>query len=495
MQIHNQITFVILSSTLTHGFPATCHASTLQVETDSGVLSGFVNSSVPNVRQFLGVPFAHPPEGSRRWLPPSRLHSQAPVNATTFGPACPQVGIEDQTLVDVFSPTGGNETQYFPLATFSEDCLTLDIWAPQSQKKDLPVIVWVYGGGFVQGGTNSLYFNPQSWVERTQEHILVALNFRSNIFGFPNADGLDEQNLGLLDQRMGLEWVRDNIANFGGDPSKIVAWGQSAGAIAVDFLNFAFPSDPIFYGMILDSSTALYPRQASQTADTERTNFTSVAQALNCNSTASQLDCLRSISWQDIEAVLLADATLNFITVVDNDLVFSDYVQRYEMGALSPVPAIIGNNQHEFNAFLSPEFNESSADVKTDLVFVCTAAHATRLRQNSTLVTYRYRYDGNFTDLSPPGYPGATHASELPLIFGTQGLYHGPSSAYEDAVSHTIQDLWLAFAKDPEAGLSKAGWGSYGNGKAVLVGGTSVPVQEVDVSELDDVCNSLPAFS
>lgn len=91
---------------------------------------------------------------------------------------------------------------------------------------------------------------------------MVAINSRSNILGFPNARGLDDQNLGLLDQRMALEWVRDNIANFGGDPSIIIAWGQSGGAIAIDILNFAYASDPIFRGMILDSSTVFYPQQA-----------------------------------------------------------------------------------------------------------------------------------------------------------------------------------------------------------------------------------------
>jgi acetylcholinesterase len=175
MRLHTYLGLIGALVTLGHSSPTAYPDSNLQVETDSGILFGFVNSSTPNVRQFLGVPFAHPPEGSNRWLPPTRLQSNTPVNTTSFGPACPQIGINGQTFVDVFSPSGGNETEYFPLAIFDEDCLTLDIWAPRSQEKDLPVFVWFYGGGFVQGGTNSLYFNPQSWIERTQEHIVVAI--------------------------------------------------------------------------------------------------------------------------------------------------------------------------------------------------------------------------------------------------------------------------------------------------------------------------------
>ncbi|KEF55791.1 uncharacterized protein A1O9_08542, partial [Exophiala aquamarina CBS 119918] len=227
IRFNAHLSFIAIRATLGLCVTVARPASALEVETSSCVLSGFVNSSAPNVRQFLGVPFAQLPEGVRRWLPPVRLQSSASVNAANFGPACPQVWINNETSVDVYSPRGGNETEYSPLAIFGED---------STGRKDLPVIVWYFGGGFLRGGTNLPYDNPQSWIERTQEHIVVAVNFRSNIFGFPNADGLDEQNLGLLDQRMGLEWVRDNIANFGGDPTKIIAWGQSAGAIAIDFL-------------------------------------------------------------------------------------------------------------------------------------------------------------------------------------------------------------------------------------------------------------------
>jgi acetylcholinesterase len=482
---------VIILATIGHCFPATSPAG-LKVKTDSGVLSGFTSSSAPNVRHFLGIPYAYPPIGTRRWLPPSKLKSNASFDASSIGPACPQIGISAQTRLDVYSPTGGNQTEYFPLEIFSEDCLTLNIWAPQGLQKDLPVFVWYFGGGFVQGGTSSLYFNPESWIQRTQEHIVIAVNFRSNIFGFPNADGLTEQNLGLLDQRSALEWVRDNIAQFGGDPSRIIAWGQSGGAIAIDYLNFSYPSDPIASSMILESSTAFYPQRAAQTLDFTRTNFTAVSRALGCGLATSQIECMRSRSWQDIEAVLKSDSTLSFLTIVDGDLVFSDYAQRYEMGALSSIPAIIGTNKNEFNAFADLASNQTTSDIATNSAFLCTAAHTTQLRQSRSRITYRYRYDGDFPNLSPAPYSGATHASELPLLFGTAGKYHGTSTVYENTVSKKMQDLWLIFAKDPRDGLSKAGWRPYGAGKAVLIGDINKPVQEIDVSQLDAACNLPP---
>jgi acetylcholinesterase len=351
----------------------------------------------------------------------------------------------------------------------------------------------------VQGGTNALYFNPRSWVQRTQEHIVVTVNSRSNIFGFPNAPGLTEKNLGLLDQRLALEWVRDNIVEFGGDPSRIIGWGQSGGAIAVDYLNFAYPSDPVYSGMILDSSTALYPQKAARTFDIAQTNFTAAAAALGCNNATTQIDCLRNIPWQDLEAVLSADPTSNFIPIFDDHLVFSNYTNRYSVNALSPVPALIGTNQHEFNervpTRLGPFYNQSASDHDSEEVFLCSAARTSHLRQSRSLTTYRYRYDGNFSNISPPAYPGAYHASELPLIFGTASEFHGASTDYEDQVSRTMQDIWLEFGKDSEHGLRKAGWGTYEEGKAILLGDVDKPAKEIDLDQLDGVCNSLPVLN
>lgn len=165
------------------------------------------------------------------------------------------------------------------------------------------------------------------------------------------------------------------------------------------------------------------------------------------------------------------------------------------MGALSSVPAIVGSNQHEFNEgipfLLGLQLNQTVSDSTTNKTFLCTAVLTSQFRQSNSRVTYRYRYDANFTNLSPPAYPGAYHASELPLLFGTAGEFHGASTAYEDTVSRTLQDFWLAFAMDPEHGLSSVGWSPYGDGKAVLIGDTDMPVKLVDIAQLDQVCNTL----
>lgn len=247
--------------------------------------------------------------------------------------------------------------------------------------------------------------------------------------------------------------------------------------------------------MILDSATAFYPTEVRQSADSAQSNFTAVAVALGCGLAPSQVDCLRNVSWQDIASVLKGDISLKFLPVVDERIVFSDYSRLYEEAAVSSIPAIIGTNQHEYNIGipqpLGLNFTQTESDIITNVTTLCTAAHASQIRQSSYRRTYRYRYDGNFPNISPAGYPGANHTAELPLIFGTDAEYHGPSTAEEKAVGRTLQNLWLDFAKDPEHGLRSAGWSPYEDVKAVLLGYTDYNMKEINVSELDGVCSSL----
>lgn len=165
----------ILSSLL---YAHTAHAVTcLDADTTSGAVRGFIDSTKPNVAQYLGIPFAEPPVGPLRWLPPLPKSKEHGVfNATNFGPSCPQYRA-DPTL----APNAYNvDLLYFspePLNHQSEDCLSLSIWAPwkPATNEFLPVIIWLYGGGFGEGGTNVPYQNPAPWVERSKKHIVVSI--------------------------------------------------------------------------------------------------------------------------------------------------------------------------------------------------------------------------------------------------------------------------------------------------------------------------------
>jgi carboxylesterase type B len=202
---------------------------------------------------------------------------------------------------------------------------------------------------------------------------------------------------------------------------------------------------------------------------------------------------MRAVPWQDIEALLAANTSIpRFLPIPDERIVFADYTARYAAGAFARVPALIGTNQHELNALGSQvpgmPLNQTALDIIGNQTFLCTAAATSKLRQAHGLTTFRYQYDGDFANISPPEFPGAHHASELPLIFGTAGQFHGPSTEYEDLVSAKLQDLWLAYARDPQRGLQDAGWDSFGAGKAVLLGGADAPLKSINIQELDGQC-------
>lgn len=146
--------------------PANC--DTLTVDTTSGLLTGFVNDTAPDVRQFLGVPFAEPPLGSLRFMPPIHKRSEGPLHTTKYQPACLQQTSSAETIyteyMQQFLINGGD----------SEDCLYLNIYAPLNAKsKKLPVLIYLPGGGFTGGGANSLYKIPDKWIQETQSHIVI----------------------------------------------------------------------------------------------------------------------------------------------------------------------------------------------------------------------------------------------------------------------------------------------------------------------------------
>lgn len=475
--------------------------SSLSIQTDIGTIIGFTEYDYPNVAQFLGVPFAEPPLGPLRWLPPTLKSPIGSYNAYEQSPACPQY---ESSIPSVYN----QDSRQFLITPglTSEDCLTLNIWAPLNATEPLPVLVWIYGGGFQTGGGNIAYQIPTAWVERSQKHIVVGINYRVNIFGFPNAAGLNqsELNLGLLDQRAGIEWIYVNIAAFGGDTSRISIWGQSAGSWSVDLYNFAYPNDSYVAGLIMDSGSAVY---ISESYDVGHTNFSFVANWFNCPTqytagAQAELDCMRTVHQNDIEAFLKYWADLDqrppltFDPVIDEIVVFTNYTARALAGNFTKTPAIAGTNADEGRSLVaySPTgVNLTLANLTTEAVFLCSAVVNTDNRYAAGAETFRYLYDGNFSNISPRPWEGAYHSSELPLIFGTSDVVRGPNTPFETQLSELMQDLYLAFISDPQNGLPAVGWPAYTpNGSATLLGqDDQVLIQNISVGELAVPCNGL----
>lgn len=207
-----------------------------QVNTTSGLVTGHPASGYPSLSEYLGIPFAEAPVGGLRFAPPNPYTDKGPITANTQPLSCPQQPSSyNYSLPQPAQYILGNSGSF--ANNTSEDCLFLNVWAPSSDTSTAlkPVMIWIFGGGYHGGGASDASEQLALFAEE-QDLVMVNFNYRLGIFGFPGASGL-QQNLGLLDQRLAVEWVRDNIAAFGGDPVQITLFGHSAGGASTDLYN------------------------------------------------------------------------------------------------------------------------------------------------------------------------------------------------------------------------------------------------------------------
>lgn len=335
----------------------------LSVRTLTGVYTGVVNPEYDNVREFRAIPYAQPPVGERRWLPPVALGPSGKHTLSyRYPPACPQyltknLNLWNSNITDFRITLDGQSTTAGTIAqTSAEDCLYLAIWTPLniSSEDRLPVAVFIPGGSFTNGGILVPYQQPAPLVSRRNEFIMVTLNYRVGIMGFPRAAALSDQNLGILDQRMALEWVYSNIANFGGDPEHIILWGQSAGAVSADIHNYAFYEDPLVAGYFFHSGTVAI---ATKPADPAYSNFTFVSKQLGCDfagiDPVAELACMQQVPANLISNFVGQYAengtspAMNFMPVPDEKIYFSNYSARAMSGKMTRAPALISTTSNE----------------------------------------------------------------------------------------------------------------------------------------------------
>ncbi|KAH9889210.1 alpha/beta-hydrolase [Xylariomycetidae sp. FL2044] len=372
-----------------------------------------VGSIVDSVEYFRGIPYAKPPTGSSRLRPPQRLEPFDTLDATGLGPACPQFlastypDLLVEAIADPFVSTAiflgsalGNET---------EDCLAVSVMRPQgtSPHDQLPVVFWIHGGGFDIGSAqpyNASVLIPYA-VEQDKPFILVGVNYRLGGFGFLGggellADG--STNLGLLDQRMALEWVADNIAAFGGDPGAVTIMGESAGSFSVFDQLALYDGDnlyqgrPLFRAGIMHSGSVL----PQEPVDGERAQevFDTVAAAADCPSEEypDTLECLRSASYETFLA-----ATYSVPNFLSNYSVALSYAPRpdgktltasthilAEQQKLAKVPIIVGDLQDEGSIFGLFVDNITTKDELVDYLSEVFFHHATREEITALVDTY-----------------------------------------------------------------------------------------------------------
>lgn len=292
---------------------------------------------------FLGIPYAQPPVGQLRWKWPQSINSSFSEtrDATRYGFSCPQYGTN------------------FAL---SEDCLTINVVRPAQKispgndnnnddTEKLPVLVWIYGGGLSGGSTADPQYNLSGIVKVSQDLsqpiIAVSMNYRLGIWGFmqsPQIVAEGSSNAGLVDQRLALQWVQENIASFGGDPEKVVVWGESAGAqsIAYQMLAYGGRDDGLFRGAILESGG---PHGCQvETLSWYNSANENLARSLNCSGAKDQLACLRGV---DQDALYAARQNIVWNPLLDGDLLQAYPSQLLQDGKLVRIPIITGANTDE----------------------------------------------------------------------------------------------------------------------------------------------------
>jgi cholinesterase len=317
------------------------------------------------------------------------------------------------------------------------------------------------------------------------------ISYRVNVFGFPGLPGASiPQNPGLLDQRLAIEWVRDNIAGFGGDPKRITLFGfvnfiwywtssrliaymysQSAGGGSVDYYSYAYTHDPIVNAFIPESGSAT---TFGSSSGNNTAAWFNASKQLGCGDANvgvdKSVDCMRNQTVKDILAATYISNPLtailgNFGPTPDNKVVFSDYSLRQATGQFIKRPYFTGNNNYEAGLFriFGLAANASISDIEWCLFnlasFTCPAARAAHVRALAGVPTYRYRYFGQFPNLRLTTHPdsGAWHGSEILVVWGTaEDASAASNTAAEVSIGSYLQRAWATFAKDPHFGFSKS---------------------------------------
>ncbi|KAI0062565.1 alpha/beta-hydrolase [Artomyces pyxidatus] len=462
-------------------------ANVSTINTTSGQLIG---NEADGVRAFTGVRFAQPPVGELRWEPPVPYTSSDIVNATTPGPSCLQMfkyatAKHDMRLFNTPPPPGGE----------NEDCLFLNVWAPTGGKKKKPVVVWIHGGSDAFGSATLAEYDGTS-MAKNQDIIVVSMNYRTNVFGFPSAPDLapDKNNLGQLDQELAFSWVQDNIEHFEGDKHKVTIMGQSAGARAVsDAVSRHTEANPPFRAAIMLSGAV-----TSTVPTLHFAAFNNFANASGCTQApgAARLDCLRQIPAATIHNYTNGPLSGTFDPVVDNMTRYDDDLTRIRTNNTARVPILIGSLQDDGTVFTSgvknlttalpdlfganapsvatvralyPGLNDSQviAAAYRDKNFRCPAKLWSEAFVGSGIeYVYRYTYGASFADDAPYPNLGAWHTSELPELFGTYNA--STATADEETLSNSFQTAFANFVKNPKVPPA-ANWPEYGSGTVAKI--------------------------
>ena len=458
------------------------------VSTDKGVVSGVETAAMLAYR---GIPYAAPPVGALRWQAPQAAAAwDGKRDASNFALHCAQVASS------------------FGVVSSSEDCLYLNVYTPKGAGP-FPVMFWIHGGALLTGEGDD--YDPRALV--AQGVVLVTINYRLGPLGFLSHPALSAEgagasgNYGLMDQQAALQWVKTNIAAFGGDASNVTIFGESAGGLSTHSQVVSPLAAGLFHKAIVQSGAYSLTPPTLAVAEGWGQNF---ATGAGCASQTAA--CLRGLPVATViansAALQVAGSTL---PTVDGKVLKQTFADAFSAGTFNKVPMIEGSNQHEYsllsavtvdpvlgravtaadyptqiNALFGAAFGaavqavyplngsqtpaQTFDNVLTDAVFTCNARKAAKLITAQGVPLYAYEFaDANAPMVfkiapRPEGY-GAYHAAEIQYVFpGNQTIYAGaPFTAAQTDLSSRMIGFWTTFAKtgNPNATGSGTVWPAY----------------------------------
>ncbi len=500
------------------------------VETRAGRVEGYQRDGL---YIFKGIPYAAPPVEKRRWLPPEPVEPWSGVRqAQSYGTIAPQNVAE----LDILKEFHVDEPQ-------NEDCLFLNIWSPGLDDGRRPVLCWIHGGGFTIGSGSQPVYRGRTLSSRGNV-VVVTINYRLGLLGFLNLNEATggripaTGNEGLLDQVAALEWVRDNIAAFGGDPDNVTIFGESAGGMSVGCLLGLPRARGLFHKAIPQSGAAntAHPLDVAVQVTEQFLDIVGLS--------AGDVDALRSLTVERLMAVQQDLAVRMMRTslrtglalqpVIDGKILPSMPLDAIRAGSARDVSVLVGSNLDEWKLLGMADQNLSRLDeahlvrrcqrtvpaecveglieayrrarekrgapttppelfsaIQTDQVFRIPAIRLAEAQQKNGQPAYNYL----FTWRSPlfGGVLGACHALELGFLWGTYEKNFAGTGPKADALAGNIQDAWLAFAGTGNPSCQSLGtWPPYGERRETMILGEECRVEEAPYDEERRAWDSVP---
>jgi para-nitrobenzyl esterase len=474
---------------------ASCSFSGLAVESKGtgGVVVKTVSGRVKGetekgVLVFRGIRYAAPPVSTLRFRPPTSPPAWSDVRPVLdFAPACPQ-------LVEI-DPTENNNS------VMSEDCLAVNVWTPGTDNKKRPVMVWVHGGGFVEGSARNTWYDGAKLADKG-DVVVVTLQYRMGAWGFLDLSGVGGEdfarsgNLGLLDQITALKWVKENIAAFGGDPNNVTLFGQSAGAGSVGMLMVMTSAHGLFHKAIMESGTPKELNDKATAAEVSRT-YMKIAGVSNIK----ELQALTMAQMFDAQRKLFETrfGYSAFRPVMDGTVLDELPMQAIVKGHGTSVPILIGTNLDEVRFWealydvpleqkpesLLRKQLEGLAGSKTDEVIeiyrkddadygdsvihllgdVLIRLPAIRFAETNSQRQPTYMYLFTYRSTSTYKNYGSCHGMEMPFVFGTiddlDVIVFTGRSTQREAVMKQVQQAWVNFARNGDPSQRGLAWSKY----------------------------------